>query len=246
MIISPPFGYKEVVPFMKTHKVRLLAPGEVPPFVQQGNVVPISAAEFQPAARDYPVIFTADDKGRIYHPIAVLGLAPAENLFYADGKWAAGTYIPAYARRFPFCMTKIAVNKVEQKKRLICVEKSFLDDGGTAMFDDQGAPNTRWQELERLLAEYEVDIDRSREMSDILADYGLLEPFSMQATFKDKDLRPLQLTGMHRVAEKKLEALNAAQLKNLVRKGIMARIYLHLLSLENFGRLIDRKAARKQ
>jgi len=42
MQISPPFGYKEVVPFLKTQKVRLLGPGEVPEFVQHGNAIPIS------------------------------------------------------------------------------------------------------------------------------------------------------------------------------------------------------------
>jgi hypothetical protein len=50
---------------------------------------------------------------------------------------------------------------------------------------------------------------------------------------------------MHRVDEKRLENLNAAQLKNLIRKGFLARIYLHLLSLENFARLLERKAARQ-
>ena len=40
--------------------------------------------------------------------------------------------------------------------------------------------------------------------------------------------------------EQNLENLNAAQLKNLVRKGYLARIDMHLLSLQNFGRLLDR------
>jgi hypothetical protein len=30
-----------------------------------------------------------------------------------------------------------------------------------------------------------------------------------------------------------------------MRKGILPRIYMHLLSLENFGRLLDRKASHK-
>ena len=81
-------------------------------------------------------------------------------------------------------------------------------------------------------------------MSSILADYGLFEPFTMQANFRAEGTKPLQITGMYRVAEKNLEELNAAQLKNLMRKGILPRIYMHLLSLENFGRLLDR-AARK-
>jgi hypothetical protein len=142
-------------------------------------------------------------------------------------------------------MAKVTVDKVERKDRLICVEKARLDESGERLFDDEGKPSARWTNLERLLSEYEADLERSREMCALLADYGLLEPFTMQATLaKDKGGGALQLTGMHRVAEKKLEDLNAAQLKNLLRKGILARVYLHLLSLENFSRLLDRKAAR--
>jgi SapC len=62
---------------------------------------------------------------------------------------------------------------------------------------------------------------------------------------KEKGGGATQLTGMHRVAEKNLEHLNAAQLHNLLRKGYLARIYLHLISLENFARLLDRKATRQ-
>jgi hypothetical protein len=244
MQISPPFGYKEVVPFLKTQKVRMLAPGEVPEFVQSGHAIPISMTEFQPVAREYPIVFTADGS-QSYAPVAVLGISPGENLFYADGKWAAGAYIPAYARRYPFCMAKVAVNKVEQKDRLICVEKKYIDENGEQMFNEKGEPNTRWKDFERLLGEYEADLERSREMCSILADYGMFEPFAMQATFKGEGKKPMQMTGMFRVAEKNLENLNAAQLKNLMRKGILPRIYMHLMSLENFGRLLDRKAGRK-
>jgi hypothetical protein len=246
MQISPPFGYKEVVPFLKTQKVRLLAPGEVPDFVQRGNAVPISHTEFQPVARHYPIVFTSSDDGKTYAAVAVLGFSSGENLFYDSGAWSGGVYIPAYARRYPFCMARVNVNQVEQKNRLICVEKSSLDEErGEAMFDAGGQPTEKWKGVERLLSEYEADLERGREMCAVLADYGLLEPFSMQAKLKqEKGGGSMQITGMHRVAEKNLENLNAAQLKNLMRKGYLARIYIHLLSLENFGRLLDRKAAR--
>ena len=246
MQISPPFGYKEIVPFLKTQKVRLLAPGEVPEFVQRGNAVPISHTEFQVIARHYPIVFTSPDGGKSYAAVAVLGLSAGENLFYGEGKWAGGAYVPAYARRFPFCMARVNLNKVEQKDRLICVEKSWLDEErGEAMFDSGGKPSDKWKGVERLLSEYEADLERSREMCALLADYALLEPFSMQATMKkEKGGGSMQMTGMHRVAEKNLENLNTAQLKNLMRKGYLARIYMHLLSLENFGRLLDRKGER--
>jgi SapC protein len=245
MQITPPFGYGEVVPFLKTQKVRLLAAGEVPAFAKQGNAVPISYTEFQLIAREYPVAFASGDEGKTFAAVAVLGMMGGENLFFSNGAWERGVYVPAYVRRYPFCMAKVSIDKTEQKNRLICVEKLFVDGDGEAMFNAEGKPSAKWTDIERLLSEYEADLERSREMCGILADYGLLEPFTMQATLpKEKGGAAMHLTGMHRVSEKKLENLNAAQLKNLLRKGVMARIYLHLISLENFSRLLDRKASR--
>jgi hypothetical protein len=62
----------------------------------------------------------------------------------------------------------------------------------------------------------------------------------MQATPANGE--PLNLAGMFRVKEEKLEHLNAAQHKNLFKKGIVGRIYAHLLSIENFGRVLSRRA----
>jgi hypothetical protein len=243
MQITPPFGYKEVAPLQKTQKVRLLRPGEVPEFVRNQNAIPISYSEFGLVAREYPIVFTTGDSGQSFAPIAVLGMSAGENLFCVDGEWAKNSYVPAYARRFPFCMAKVTVNTIAQQSRLICVEQAYLDEArGEAMFDAKGQPLGKWQEIERLLAEYETDLERSREMCAILADYGLLEPFTMQAKMTAGG--EMQLTGMHRVAEGRIEYLNASQLKNLARKGILGRMYAHLLSLDNFAKLLDRRVAR--
>ena len=240
MEISPPFGYKEIVPLLKTHKVRLLKPGEVPPFVRALNAIPISYTEFARVSLDYPIVFTSGDKGETFAPVAVLGMTGGENLFVNKDAWAEHIYVPAYARRFPFCMARVTLDKVEQQDRLICVEKEFAGEQGEAMFDDKGQPLQNWKDIEKLLSEYETDLERSREMCGILADYALLEPFNMQATVGTQP--PMQLTGMYRVDEKKIEHLNSSQLRNLVKKGVLGRIYAHLVSLENFRALLDRKA----
>jgi hypothetical protein len=244
MDIKPPFGYREIVPLNRSRKVRLLRPGEMPEFARGLNSIPISYTEFALVAREYPIVFTAIPGSQTFAPVAVLGMSAGENLYDNGGSWAGGVYVPAYARRFPFCMATVTLDKVVQQNRLICVEKSHLDDGaGEALFDATGEPVDKWKEIERLLTEYEVDLERSREMCGILADYGLLEPFTMQAKL-NKGGDPLAMTGMHRVAEAKIEHLNASQLKNLVKKGILSRAYAHLLSLDNFARLLDRKAAK--
>jgi hypothetical protein len=244
MQITPPFGFQEIVPLNREKKVRLLRPGEMPAFAAAANAIPISYTEFAVIAREYPIVFTRAPGSQAYGPVAVLGMTTGENLYNRGGAWAEGVYVPAYARRFPFCMTRVTIDKVEQQQRLICVEKSHVDEAaGEALFDAKGAPTEKWKEIERLLTEYEADLERSREMCAILADYALLEPFTMQAKL-NKGSEPLGMTGMYRVAEAKIEHLNASQLKNLVKKGILSRIYAHLLSLENFGRLLDRKAAK--
>jgi hypothetical protein len=245
MDITPPFGYKDIVPLNRNQKVRLLAQGELPAFARNLNAIPISYTEFALVAREYPIIFNASADGQTYSTVAVLGMSSGENLYDAGGHWTNNAYIPAYVRRFPFCMTTVTLDKVVQQNRLICVEKSHIDDkDGEAMFDAKGQPLEKWTQIEKLLSEYEVDLERSREMCGILADYGLLEPFTMQAKFNAGGA-PLHLTGMHRVAEAKIEHLNTSQLKNLVKKGILSRIYAHLLSLDNFARLLDRKAGKK-
>jgi hypothetical protein len=215
MEIAPPFGYKQIVPLSRTQKVRLLRPGEVPAFTSGLNAIPISYTEFALIAREYPIVFTAPAGSQTYGPVAVLGMSAGENLYNEDGSWAKGCYIPAYARRFPFCMAKVTIERVEQQNRLICVEKSHLDESaGEALFDAKGSPSDKWKEIERLLTEYEADLERSREMCGILADYQLLEPFTMQAKL-NKGGGPLAMTGMHRIAEAKIEHLTRASSKTL-------------------------------
>ena len=244
MQISAPFGYQEITPFLKNHKVTLPAPGALPSFTQELNAIPVSYTEFNVAHRDFPLVFSSGDEGRSFAPVAVLGLEAKENLFVQGEGWAPGVYVPAYVRRYPFCMARVTLDNIEQAERLICVEKEHIvETGGVMMFDDKQEPLPRWKEVEKLLEEYEADLERTKEMCGILADYGLLEPFTMQATLNAGG--SMHLTGMFRVDEKKLEFLNASQHKNLIKKGVMSKIYIHLLSLDNFGRLLDRKAQRK-
>ena len=240
MQINPPFGYSEIVPLYKNSRVRLPGAGTLPRFCSQSNAIPLSFSEFGVACRDYPLAFTSSDGGRTFAAVAVLGMAANENLFLVDGGWDESAYLPAYVRRYPFCMARVTLDSVEQADRLICVEKSFLADDGERMFDDAGGPLERWRPIDKLLNEYEADLERSREMCAILADYALLEPFTLQAMLNSGGA--MNLGGMYRVEEKKLEFLNAAQHRNLIKKGIMGRIYAHLLSLDNFARLLKRKS----
>ena len=51
-------------------------------------------------------------------------------------------------------------------------------------------------------------------------------------------------TAEYLTAEQKLAELKGDELKNLMDKGILARVYAHILSQLNFQRLLDRRAAK--
>ena len=241
MDIKPPYGYQEIVPLTRKHRVLLPEARALPLVFRNITALPLSFTEFAAACRDYPIAFVSSDEGRNFVAMAVLGLENQQNLFVAaDGGWDAGVYLPAYVRRYPFCMTRITVNGQEQPERVACVEKRAINEKGEALHDAKGEPLPAWEERRKLLFEYEADLVRSDEMARTLAGLDLLETFSMQAIPNEGS--PLAMTGMYRVAEQKFGALAPEKLKELTQQGILARVYAHLISLNNFGRLLDRRA----
>lgn len=241
MKITPPFGYPEIVALNKNQRIMMAKPGEAPEFCRRLNAIPVSYSEFARASHDYPLVFISGDNGKTFGAVAALGLQNGQNLFAdATGTWDKRVYLPAYMRRYPFCMAKITVDNMTKNERIVCVAQSAIAENGEALFDEKGGASPRWAEMEKLLHEYEADLIRTEEMCGVIKDLGLLEPFTMQAVPNVGG--SMQLTGMYRVAESKLEALGGDQLRILINKGILGRIYAHLLSLDNFARLLDRNA----
>lgn len=239
MQITAPYGYDEIVPLQKTHRV-LMPVGTTPVFCRKLNAIAVSVAEFVVAGRDYPIVFAAADGGKSFAPVIVLGLASDVNLFVdASGEWDRSTYFPAFVRRFPFCISKMYVDGEARSERIMCVAKAYVDAGGVVLYDAAGKATPRWQATERLLTEFEADLDRTAQMCASLARLGLLEPFSMHASGEPQ----FRLAGMYRVSEARLRDLNPASHKALVTKGLMGLVYAHLHSLENFSRLVARSRA---
>lgn len=244
MNIKPPYGYQDIVPLGKTQRVQLQEGRRLPALLRGLSALPLSFSEFSPAVRDYPVTFISGDGGKTFVAMILLGVEAGQNLFVDDNdSWDTTAYLPAYVRRHPFCMTRVSVNGQEQADRIVCVEKNAVQAQGAALFDGKGEPLPVWDGLRKLLFEFETDLGRSEDMARKLHELQLLEPFSAQAVPNGE--QPITLTGMYRVSEERLHALPAETLKELARNGVLVRAYLHLLSLGNFQRLLDRRAARR-
>jgi hypothetical protein len=237
--ITPPYGFQEVIALTKGHRVLLPKGGTLPMTFRNMNPIPVSFTEFPVASRDYPLVFISGDQGKSFSPMLVTALASQQNLFVmSDNTWDRRAYLPAYVRRYPFCMTRVMVDGREAPERVTCVEKRAVNDRGENLFDESGKPTADWEARQKLLFEYEADLSRTEEMCRLLAQHQLLEPFTMQAVPNQGE--PIQLVGMYRVAEEKLARLDGEALKELTQKGVLGRVYAHLISLDNFQRLLAR------
>ena len=240
--ITPPFGYDEIALLHRTDRVRL-PDTNAPAFCRSLNAIALSVGEFAVASRDYPIVFASADGIRGFSPVIVLGLADGQNLFVDDkGQWAADAYLPAFVRRYPFCISRIFTDGKQQADRVICVARSHVDPSGAALYDAAGASTPQWASYEKLLSEFEKDLDLTSAVCERLAGLGLFSPFRFQ--IKQGDATGLTLEGMYRIDESRLAALPAEQIKALVAEGMMGRIYTHIQSLGNFTRLYSRAIER--
>ncbi len=198
----------------------------------------VNAAEFGRAALDYPLVFVRAPGNTEPLPAAVLSLEAQRNLFVdAAGQWRPGAYVPAYARRHPFCIVQLPGDQKAETRNLVCVEDGALVNSGKPLLDAQGEPTADWAPLLKMMEAMEAARAQTAAFGQRLDALGLLTPFDALAL--PNSAKPLRLQGMLRVDEAKLGKLDAKDLKNLLTRGELRAIYAHLLSLENFAKLLD-------
>ena len=174
----------------------------------------------------------------VFIPVAVLGLRNQENLFVGeDGQWRPHCYIPAYFRRHPFCIAELPKADGAEPQRLVCVEAEQLAASDQPLISEDGAPTERWQAIQQLLEAIEGARQQTRVFTRRLEALELLTGFDALATANSG--QQMRLQGMFRVDEQKLSGIPQKELKQMLSKGELRCLYAHLISLENFGRLLD-------
>lgn len=238
-----PPGYAALAPFHRDDFRGMGRRREQPyGFARELNALFVTTVEFFQAARHYPLVFSRDGRTGGFVPVAVTGLEERQNLFIDDeGRWQPGRYIPAYARRWPFFSLEL---HGDPERSMVCVDPAGLEVRDAAFIDANGEPTAAWQEMERLITDMEGARRQTLEMTGQLARLGVLEPFEAHAVARTGE--SLRLANMHRVSETKLNALPDRQVRQLMTKGVLSRIYAHLLSLENFQQLLDLALARQR
>jgi hypothetical protein len=231
--------YKEAVPVSKEqHAALSIDTTQDYSFASGVNSVPLTAAEFPFAARDYVIVFAGAETPM---PTAILGIQQDKNLFVSgEGQWQ-GRYIPAFVRRYPFVFS----SSEDGSTFTLCVDKEFEglnEEGrGERLFDEGGEKTTYLDKMLDFLQEYQRQFQRTQAFCEQLKQMDLLE--SMQAQISLPSGSQQSLTGFQVISRDRLKALDADQLAELAKTDALELAYLHLQSMNNFAAIGERAGA---
>jgi hypothetical protein len=223
--------------------------GIMPPksfaFARSAAAMPLCLSEFAVAQRHYPIAFVEDETAAM--PMALLALEQDQNLFVeGDGTWSAGTYVPAYVRRYPF----IVLESPDKTQHMLMVDQAsdrYITKAGNAkdavrLFDEQGEPTPAAREAITFCEAYFADHTATMAFGKALKEAKVLTPSRANITFPDG--KPHTVNGFSSVDEKALRELPAETVALWHKRGWLDLITLHLASRLSWQNLLDRRAAR--
>lgn len=194
------------------------------------HLVPLLAGEFAQAMMHYPIIFAGDEKT----PLAVMGLTEGQNFFVKDGRFEDGAYVPAYLRRHPFTLAGAGEDFVVSIDR----DAGFVSEGdGEALFAE-GEPTEFTKAAMAFLTEFEAERVRTQAFIEMLNEYDL---FEVKNTVFVAEGRQEPVAEYFAVADARFADLSDEQLARLVKSGAMAAMTAHLLSLQRWNALLNRR-----
>lgn len=202
-------------------------------FARDTNSVLLAATEMIEAAKDYPLVFVGKP-GSDFTVAALVGLRDRENLFLDDeGRWAAGRYLPAFVRRYPFVLAEEDGNPT----LTVCIDEKFAGfrrEHGEPLFDEDGNDTELLKSQVSFLQLFHAEMQRTRLFAGRVAELDLLVPKTIRV---ERDGKQDVLDGLFIVDEQKLRTLDDEQALALYRDGFLPWIHAHLQSLTNIERL---------
>jgi hypothetical protein len=199
------------------------------PFLVSTHAVPITVDEFVFAQRNYPIVFSSGE-GNV--PLALMGLNEGVNVFVdADGKIEDDVYVPAYVRRYPYMLARLAPDAEELS---LCFDPTSglvgEYDDGAQLFED-GKPTETTNNILRFCEEFEMSAQRTVNFMTDLKATGLLMEGEVAIQPPGAE-QPFVYRGFQMVDEEKLRNLPAEESSKLHANGILALIYAHLFSVQ--------------
>jgi hypothetical protein len=224
-----PLLYKQLEPLStQAHASYKVRPVEGAPHLVNVHAVPLLIEEFVPAQRFYPIVFSL---GENPVPLALMGLNEGVNTFFDDqGKLLNPTYVPAYVRRYPFMLARVAAG---EETLSLCFDPSsgFVGDfeDGQPLFDgDQ--PSEATQQIMKFCEEFEVAAQRTSAFMEELTKLEILMDGELSVQL-NTDTQPALYRGFRMIDEEKFREMRGDELRRINQNGVLPLLMAHLFSL---------------
>ncbi|MEM7290386.1 MAG: SapC family protein [Pseudomonadota bacterium] len=229
-----PHLYQTLVPLLpERHGSLRLGTKKAFDFAARANAVPLTAEEFPIALRHYPIVFSLGDNPS---PLALVGAQLGKNDFVTnDGTWRAGTYIPAYLRRYPFAYVR---EDAESTRNILCADLSSTlftpnEQESRPLFENGESAQVINDAL-TFCNRFEIAMERTRAATKEFLDHDLIGASTVSITRGGKVTK---VEGFQTISEEKLRELSDDVLASFVRRGLSGIMHAHFMSLANFSDL---------
>ena len=208
-------------------------------FARVTHAIPVTVDEFAIVQRHYPIVFGLGENPA---PLALVGLAEGQNLYVdADGQWQAGSYVPAFVRRYPFMLARLGPDATELSLCFDDTSGLVAADVGERLFDGV-EPTEQTKGILAFCEQFEQAVNRTRGFMDELAKLELL--IDGEVTIQQPGLpEPAVYRGFQMVAEEKLQNIRGDVARKMVQNGMMGLVYAHLFGLSQIGQLFEKQNA---
>jgi hypothetical protein len=230
---------KPVLLDREKHRRRRVRPGTGYAFARKANSLYLAGAEFGEACKEYPIVFTRGANNKVV-PVLMLGLRSRENLFVNDDDSWDARYVPAFVRRYPFVLAELPGQSLA-----VCIDEAYPgvnEQEGEPLFDEKGQDTPFLKNALEFLTQYQREYLRTEAFCDRLDQAGVLTEMNARANLVDG--RSFTVNGLLVVDEKKLLELPDATVLPMFRNGELHLVSMHLLSLSNMHKLVDKVAQR--
>jgi hypothetical protein len=206
--------------------------------IETQHIVPVVVHEFVRVAAELPIVFVKNNETGVFEAVAMLALAPGQNLLVQDGEWQGG-YVPRVLRNYPLALMEDGKNPEQLLVAVIESSPMVNSEEGFALFNEDGTESDFLKARTTSLSDTIQQAQITKAFNKVLVDLELLIPQTLTMTIEGK---PREINGIYIVDEKKLQELSDEQFLDLRNKGLLPGIYAHLMSLQQVQRLGERQS----
>ena len=205
-------------------------------FARSIKGVPLVVGEIQSAQKHYPVVFSEFDNPVL---IAIVGITEDANLFVDEsGMWDPGSYIPSYLRCHPFAFARRA-----EDEYAVVIDRSSqaISETPEIPFFDGDKLSEQIQARVDFCGQYNEERRKTLDFCNRVKELGLLNGQRVSQTMADGS--EVKVADYVTVDTRKLTDLDKDSLQELHKDGSLAAMFAQVFSLENWNRLMMRRAA---